>query len=181
MIGVPPNANAIKVSIVPTGCCRKGFDSTYPQRLNGIITKDEFEESIKNINRAKSFRITLIICALISVLIIMGSIALFIVNSKTIDSSGKRGSTQLIGIGLGILAVGILFWPISFFVTRMLIPLMMRRSIAKESNKYSLRSPKPCSWRLNALRWWGGRSSHGRRSGLIYSILIDIGNSTVPQ
>ncbi|CAF4285660.1 unnamed protein product, partial [Adineta steineri] len=147
MIGVPPNANAIKVSLVPTGCCRKGFDSTYPQRLNGIITKDEFEESIKNINRAKSFRITLIICALISVLIIMGSIALFIVNSK-------------IGIGLGILAVGILFWPISFFVIRMLIPSMMRRSIAKESNKYSLRSPKPCSWRLNALRWWGGRSSH---------------------
>ena len=33
------------------GCLKAEFDSTYPIHLNGIISQDEFRESIHRINR----------------------------------------------------------------------------------------------------------------------------------
>ncbi|CAF1014573.1 unnamed protein product [Rotaria sordida] len=54
MIGVLVNPNSVYVPCVQSGCCKIEFDLTYPIHLNGIISKDEFRESINKIYKTFS-------------------------------------------------------------------------------------------------------------------------------
>ncbi|CAF0794741.1 unnamed protein product [Adineta steineri] len=116
---VPVNPNAINIPQVPVGWFSKEFDSTYPQRLKGIITSNEFQESIQNINRKLSSKKPLIIL-LISVLIEIVSIALFVVGAVLSERIGSTISRILIygGIGINILAIICFFIVISFAQSR---------------------------------------------------------------
>ncbi|CAF0856878.1 unnamed protein product [Adineta steineri] len=84
---VPVNPNAINIPRVPADWFSKEFDSTYPQRLKGIITPNEFQESIQNINKKLSSKKPLIIL-LIPVLIEIVNIALFVVSAILINPEG---------------------------------------------------------------------------------------------
>ncbi|CAF0760513.1 unnamed protein product [Adineta steineri] len=150
MIVTPVHTNSIKISLVQTGCCKSEFDSTYPQRLHGIISFEEFRESIQNINQQISSRKPRLFVMLICILLVIASIVLFVVGGILAKNSGTGGFPILIIIAMVVFIVAF------------------------------LRSPKPCSWRLNAFRYVTGRYRGHRRVVVIYSLMIDIGNSVVP-
>ncbi|CAF0856962.1 unnamed protein product [Adineta steineri] len=151
---VPVNPNTINIPRVPSGWFSKEFDSTYPQRLKGIITPNEFQELIQNINKKLSSKKPSIIL-LFPVLIEIVNIALFVVSAVFSERIGSTISRILIygGIRITILAIICFFIVISFAQSRR--PVKMRQAIESESIKYSTRSSKPCSWHLNTTRYYG--------------------------
>ncbi|CAF3913388.1 unnamed protein product [Adineta steineri] len=179
MIVTPVHPNSIKISLVQTGCCKSEFDSTYPQRLHGIISFEEFGESIQNINQQISSRKPRIFVMLICILLVIASIVLFVVGGILAKNSGTGGFPILIIIAMVVFIVAFLFLSIGFLVIRRRRATKMRRAIANESIKYARRSPKPCSWRLNTFRYVTGRYRGHRRVVVIYSLMIDIANSVV--
>ncbi|CAF1351154.1 unnamed protein product [Adineta steineri] len=62
------NSNSIQIPFLPVQgeCCKAAFDATYPQQLTGIITINEFQESIENINKKVSIKRSMIILIIIS-------------------------------------------------------------------------------------------------------------------
>ncbi|CAF1524635.1 unnamed protein product, partial [Adineta steineri] len=162
------------------GCCKSEFDSTYPQRLHGIISFEEFGESIQNINQQISSRKPKMFVMLICILLVIASIVLFVVGGILAKNSGTSGFSILIIIAMVVFIVAFLFLSIGFVVIRRLRATKMRRAIANESIKYVRRSPKPCSWRLNAFTYVTRGYRGRRRVVVIYSLIIDIANSVVP-
>ncbi|CAF1098146.1 unnamed protein product [Adineta steineri] len=151
---VPINLNAINIPRVP-----------------GIITPNEFQELIQNINKKLSSKKTLIIL-LIPVLIEIVSIALFVVGAVLSERIGSTISRILIydGIGITILAIICFFIVISFAQSRR--PVEMRQAIESESIKYSTRSTKPCSWHLNTTRYYGEMYKGYRQIRVVTSVSI---------
>ncbi|CAF0790117.1 unnamed protein product [Adineta steineri] len=62
------NSNSIRIPLmrIRGGCFKKVFPTTYPQQLTGIITVNEFQESIENINEKISTKRSMIILIIIS-------------------------------------------------------------------------------------------------------------------
>jgi hypothetical protein len=135
------------------GCVKAEFDSTYPLHLNGIISQEEFQQSIRNINRTlSSNKIASIIVYIIGTLgILAGSICLLVARA-TSRSSRYNNNLLIPGIILSLIGV--------FFVSIRICMLCSKRvsktqqAVAKESMKYSTRSPISCSWRLNTTSIW---------------------------
>ncbi|CAM4851707.1 unnamed protein product [Rotaria magnacalcarata] len=141
MLIAPVYPNSVTIPMIQTGCMKTGFDPTYPIYLNGIISQDEFEQS------TGGFALCIAGGALLH-----GIVALIVVEF------------MLLGISLFSLLIGCQAVQ-SHRINR------MRQAVAEESKKYSMRSPTPCSWRLNVNRWWsrgrGGQHISYRVSGII--------------
>jgi hypothetical protein len=86
------------------GCLKVEFDSTYPVHLNGIISQEEFRESIKRINHAISSNKILIIFTVAFGLMMIGGIICFIVGGVTASNSGTYGFSLVYGVGIALLA-----------------------------------------------------------------------------
>lgn len=150
------------------GFLQSKFDSTYPVQLNGIIYQNEFHESIKRINRRISSNKILIFLAFVLVLSIISGILLFIIdaipnhsrdsrlasfgNGKTHSHSDTSLFSPLIGIGIGLFIFGLLFAFIGCCMIQYQRKAQIQQVITEESMKYTLRSPIPCSWRLETNR-----------------------------
>ncbi len=87
----------------PAGCCKQEFDSKYPTYLNGIISQDEFRESINRINRIFTSHKLFIIFTIISAVILIGGIILLIFGTKSENNVNYR---TLIGSGILIIILG---------------------------------------------------------------------------
>ena len=139
------------------GCCQAGFDSTFPAQLNGIITPDEFRESIDKINATSGSRVPIIIAGLILLVTTIAGMALFI-------SGGVRSATSgfpaLVGVGIGVTLLGMIVSVVVFCIVRVKAANKLQEAIAQESAKYSSRLPKPCSWRLNTTTTTSGSFDH---------------------
>jgi hypothetical protein len=120
--------------------CKREFDSTYPTYLNGIISQDEFRESINRINRIFTSYIMFIIFTIISAVILIGGIIMTIFGKKS-----ENNSPALFGLGIMIIILGLMAFCSQRFITDPLRKALMRRALAEESMKYSSRS---CRWIL---------------------------------
>ena len=141
---------------IPAGCLKSEFDSTYPIHLNGIIRQDEFQQSIENINRTIRSRTPLVICGIIFVICILGGIILFITGGSTARYVNASGFPVLVFVGLGVIIIGMFVFTFGCCIIQTRRTTRMRQAIANESMKYSMRSPTPCSWRLDATRVFAG-------------------------
>jgi hypothetical protein len=146
------------------GCLKREFSTAYPARLNGIISQGEFRESIDNINSKISSTCAQLFCIMIFILSFATGIIFFIASGSI--SSSSRGSLYMIfiGLGIGLIAFGIIFFSLGFCFVRLRSMKKMRQAIAEEAKKYWSRSTGRCNWRLSATRMWtGGYGRYGRR------------------
>lgn len=136
--------------LVSVGYLRAEFDSTYPIHLNGIITPDEFQQSIANINLAVSSRKPLLIFGAFIGIFLIGGFILFIVGGFTATTSFTSSFPIPVAVGFSSFALGVLGCACGCFIIHVNYSRRMQQAIANESIKYSKRSPTPCSWRLGA-------------------------------
>ncbi|CAF4175860.1 unnamed protein product [Adineta steineri] len=174
MIIVPANPNSVQVGMVRIGCLKTQFSSAFPARLNGVISQNEFRESIGNINKNISSRMPKIICLVVFLICLIGGFVLIIAGGTT--SRTLRGSQYaiIIGVGAGAMGFASIFFTIGCCVIRLRRTAKMRQSIALESLKYSRRSTGACSWRLHVTTIWVGQYRGRSRYRYIYHIIIDI-------
>ncbi|CAF1337953.1 unnamed protein product [Rotaria sordida] len=177
MFGVPVNANLVYVPLVQTGCCKSEFDSTYPIHLNGIISQDEYRESIENINRATSSKKGMLICGILSALCMIGGMVFFIVGAVTLKNFRSYSFPVLFDVGMGVFILGTITMSVGCCIIQIRRSTRIREAISKESMKYSTRSPTPCSWRLNIERIYRSAYHNRRNATLLYQLAIEIGNS----
>jgi hypothetical protein len=172
MIEVPRDTNTIYVSMVPSklfgffciiykihildysgGCFKEEFDSTYPVHLKGILSQDEFQDSIDRINRTIiSNKILFILAIIFAASMISGMIFIIIGGIIEANSDTSGFITLLVVTVLGLIVFGIGYCFIHCrHVTR------IRQAIDEESMKYSLRLSVPCNWRLETTgNYFGG-------------------------
>ncbi len=154
------------------GCLKAEFDSTYPIHLNGIISPDEFRESINKINRKIISNKILIILAIVFTLSMIGGIILFIVGGLTSVNSRTYGFSPLLIVGICVTIFGSMFFSIGCCIVQFRRAARIRQVIAEESMKYSSRSPIPCSWRLDTGNVVGGYGHHNGQIGYHVSIIF---------
>ena len=147
------------------------FDPTYPIHLHGIISPDEFRESINRINRAISSNKILIFLGAIFVLSMIGGMIFFIAGGITTTSFRKYGFSPLLAVGIAISTIGSMVFAFGCIVIQLRRLARMRRVVAEESARYSSRSPIPCSWRLGSTSPWSGGYYHSRR--VVYHVNIN--------
>ncbi|CAF1434875.1 unnamed protein product [Adineta steineri] len=177
MIGTSTNLNSIDISLIPSGCLKAEFDSTYPVTLNGIISQNEFQESIHRINHTLNSKKTgLIIYTMIFILALTGGTICFIVAGGTSITSPRNTFYILMAIGILSTSIGTIIFSVGMYLVHSRRMKKMRQVVAEESMKYSSRSPIPCSWRLNVIRNWN-RGFGYRNNQPAYNLVIDIGNS----
>jgi hypothetical protein len=153
------------------------FNSAYPARLNRIISQNEFQESIGNINSKISSKTQQIFCIVISVLCIVGGLALVIVGA-TGSSTVRTSQTILLGVGIGAICFSSILFAIGFTVIRIRRTTRMRHAIAEESKKYSTRSPIACRWRLDVTRIWNGGYGRYSRTLFIYHVSSTVSSTS---
>lgn len=151
-------------------CCKSEFDSTYPVQLNGIISPDEFQQSINNINQSISSAISLIICALIFILFVVGGVILCIVGGQVVKSSSSGAIPTLVAGGLALIGFGLLLGCFVCFIIPIRRTSRIQQAVVLESSKYSSRSPTPCTWRLHA--YTVGTGGRGGGSKTVYKVNV---------
>ena len=169
MINFSSNPNVVSVSWVPSkcyasircqsadenlseGCCHRQYDSTFPILLNGIITEDEFRQSIDNINRTVASKRPQLLGTVIAAIFLGIGVLFFIGGGITMGISGSTKYLYLIGVGFALFFVGMIIFTVSFCIAQAKLMSRWQEAIAQESAKYSQRSPIPCSWRLDTTR-----------------------------
>ena len=148
------------ISFSLAGCCIAGFDPTFPAQLNGIITPDEFRESIDKINGSSGSKVPIIIAGLILLVTFIAGVALFIAGGVRAATSGSFGFPVLVGVGMGVILFGMIVSVVVCCIVQVKAANKLQEAIAQESAKYSSRSSKPCSWRLNTTTTTSGSFDH---------------------
>jgi hypothetical protein len=190
MIVIPRTPNSVYIPVVQSehsfflvdimfnvdvlaGCMKVEFDSTYPVHLNGIISQNEFEESIHKINRTISSNKSLMVLGAIFLLSIIGGTILFIVGGVTQINSSRYGFPAFYAAGVALTTFGSIFIGIGCCIVQFRRVNRMRQAVVEESRKYSSRSPTPCSWRLDTSTTYTGyyRNQHGQN--LAYHVRIN--------
>ncbi len=158
-------------------CCNIQFDSTYPIRLNGIIRQSEFQESIKKINRAISSSVVMLLGQVIVSLCLFAGTILCGIGGQMVTSHIRdtlNEATRLLSVGIGFFAFGILFFICAIIFQRLRRTVRVQQAIAEESMKYSLRSPTPCSWRLETTRNDFDEYGNSNNNGLPFYVSVTI-------
>lgn len=178
-------------------CCTVEFNSTYPVQLEGIIEQTEFEESIQNINQAISQRDSFImvdllpeICLLIGIILMLAGGVVFMFFILPIIP-------VLIAVACSTFVFGMIFVVFGCCLIQADLSDQMQQAIARESTKYSTRTPTPCSWRLNLRRIHAGNLDNYGVSDILpiyrfdtilkniflsqFQIIVEIGRNPIPQ
>jgi hypothetical protein len=123
----------------------------YPVRLNGIIREDEFQESIRNINRILSLNKYCIIkwiIGIICLLCMVGAILVLSIGLPATKNSNNSAFYAFLIAGFALFILGTLMFGVCNTVDRRR-KVRIEKVIDNESKKYSSRSPVPCTWRLS--------------------------------
>jgi hypothetical protein len=136
------------ISLCSTGCCGCGslqFNSEYPQELNGIITPEEFYQSMANINKAHRQTFWEVFFAWFGGLCaVAGFVLLVCLSIKTIQDHAV--APVIIG-GLCLLVLGGVISVSTGIMLKYSRPIRVRNALADESSKYSTRFMLPFTWR----------------------------------
>ena len=130
------------------------FESAYPIHLSGIISPDEFQQSINNINEAISSRKSLIIFGIFASIFLFGGFVLFFIGGISSVTDHTSGFPLPVAVGIGLFIFGMLGCICGCVFLHEHFNGRMQKAIAHESMKYSARLPIPCSWRLDARTTW---------------------------
>ncbi|UJR24610.1 hypothetical protein I4U23_005985 [Adineta vaga] len=180
MIGIPMNPNSVYVPMVQSGCLKVEFDSTYPIHLNGIINQYEYQESIQRINRAISSYRSLLLIGILFLLMMIVGIILFIAGGVTAGRYYQYRFPVMIIIGITLVSFGSIFFAMGCCFVQLRRVNKIRQAISEESQKYSSRSPIPCSWRFDSSTTYVGYYGNAQRRHVTYHMVIDIGHSIAP-
>lgn len=159
----------LRFLFVSAGCCKAEFDRTYPVHLNGIISQQEFHESIERINRSISSRTLLLVSIIFAIVFLLVGFILFIAGGITSVSARKTGFPILIGVAIAIFLFGMILLPVCLIFSQSKRMSELQKAILEESIKYSSRSVSPCSWRLNTNRFYTGFYNN-RRVQTVYQV-----------
>ena len=85
----------------------------------------------------------------------IASMGCFIAGAMTLNVDPLGGFPILFSVGIALSVVFSILFIIVVAIVRVQSMTRLRESIAKESKKYSIRSPKPCSWRLETSSYFG--------------------------
>ena len=107
--------------------------------------------------------------ALLSALCIIAGFVLFIAGGITAVTSRSFGFPVLVGVGFGVLFLGMIVMMVGCITIQVRFSRRLQQAIAAESAKYSMRSPTPCSWRLNTSSYSTG-GYNNRRTVTIYRV-----------
>ena len=127
------------------------FDSTYPIDLTGIISQNEFRESMEHINRSFSSAKSLVICIMVFVVCVVVGLTLVAVGASSATNSRAPGFNGVMIAGVIIPWLGVAVLIVRSCVINKRKWPRLEKAIAQESTKYSHRSPRPCSWRLDTM------------------------------
>ncbi|CAF3835123.1 unnamed protein product [Rotaria sp. Silwood1] len=137
MISFPTMLDSVHVPMVQNGCSKAEFDSTYPIHLHGIISQNEFQDSINNINRRISSNKILVTGAIVWALSTISGIILFIIDGITSGDSHDDGFPVLVAVGFALCGIGMIVFALGCFITLSRRGTRMIEAIAEESVKYS--------------------------------------------
>jgi hypothetical protein len=79
----------------------------------------------------------------------MGAAICYLINLVMEDKPRIYGFPILNGVGFVLQIFGLIFFVFEYCIMRSQRLARMRQAITEESMKYLLRSPTPCSWRLD--------------------------------
>ncbi|CAF1458856.1 unnamed protein product [Adineta steineri] len=176
MVVAPRSSRSVYISMLTNGCCHTGFDSTYPNKLHGIINNEEFQQSLNNVNKSIHSIILIIMCIILPFLCIFGGGGVLITGAVMSKDSNTNTSVLLLAIGGGILGFGLISLIIGHFITQAIRTSRMRQKVAEESAKYSNRLPIPCTWRLDVSTMIFRGAKGNTSSRRIYTLVITIGD-----
>ena len=130
--------------ILLVSCCNTEFDLTYPAQLKGIISRDEYQKSIARINHSISMKKTKITLLITYVTFFILTVIFYIVFGTASNKARFEGfiwtaTAMMFSLPMLLLAGYV------FIILRR--KTRKQQAIAKESMKYSMRSPISCSWR----------------------------------
>ena len=148
------------------------FDSTYPIHLNGIISQQEFHESIDNVNLTFASKKSLAISGVIAGLLVGIGLIVLIGGGASVRIAGSTQYFVLVGVGFALFLAGTITLAVSCCVIQSKMVTRLQQAIAQESDKYSQRSPKPCSWRLDTTRTTTGYNNN-RHTHVSYHVSSD--------
>ena len=131
--------------------------------LNGIISPDEFRESIARINRSISSNKLLIISVIIFAIAIFVGTIFYIVGGVTATKYDRYIFSPFFIAGIVLSILGSLLFTIASVLIQVRRAAQLRQAVADESTKYSTRSPVPCSWRLETATYFVGRYANRNR------------------
>lgn len=130
------------------GCCQSEFDRTYPSQLNGIISPNEYGESIDRINQKFITNKQIIYISLVWLLIVTVLTSILIAIDE-ISTARNHQNLAVAAVVVGfMLLLSAVVWMVVLRIRRV---VLLRKAVTEESEKYSSRSPTPCSWRLQKL------------------------------
>ncbi|CAF1374456.1 unnamed protein product [Adineta ricciae] len=103
----PSDPDTVYTPIAFVGCSLQ-FYAPYSDRLIGLVTKDEYEQSLKNINDAgKIWKRYLIVLVLLLPVVALGTVFL-IIQGVMGDKINQAGKSVLLAFGIILLAIAML-------------------------------------------------------------------------
>ena len=102
--------------------------------------------------------------AFLTAVCFVAGVALFIAGGVSVYHSRSVEFPTLVAIGFGVFFAGLFVTVIGCIIIQVCFSGRLKRAIATESDKYSTRSPRPCSWRLHTSSYWRGRSNNRRKA-----------------
>ena len=96
-------------------------------------------------------------------------IIFFIIGGATVRIARSTQYLFLIGLGGAFFVAAMIIFVVSSCVIQSKMVTRLQQAIAQESAKYSQRSPKPCSWRLDTTRTTTGYNNN-RRTYVSYHV-----------
>lgn len=130
-----------KSILISGGLC--GFDTAYPDELDGIISQDEFQESMTNINY-KYAPLEHCIAACI-ILIIILSIRFYFLSLVLMKMPTQKNVDNVF---IFVTIISLLIPTVIYFIYSLEKDRQLKKVIQKESAKYATRSLIKCTWEL---------------------------------
>lgn len=120
-----------------------GFDTKYPDQLDGIINRNDYQQSITNINRkCTGYKFYISLCITVTIILIC-AILLLIVGISIMPTHNVTGYFLIFGVNILFLVSAVLYAVVIMKQGRQL-----KKVVSEESEKYATRWPKGCIWRL---------------------------------
>ncbi|UJR32721.1 hypothetical protein I4U23_020180 [Adineta vaga] len=159
-------------------CRSVRFRTDFPSELAGIIHPYEFQQSIKNINRARRPSFILRFASLIFIICMVIGFAVTIVGLALINNTDRTVWIVLTAIGIAVSVISIILSVCIAFNSYSSRTDQVIEAVNAESLKYITRRPIPLSWRLKVDTFLNRTYQYNhiiQGHETFYSLIIDIG------
>lgn len=165
----------IMIFISPSlvGCFTYEFESTYPAQLNGIISPEEYRQSIENINRHIPRPRSFIIAGVLSLLAILTGFIFIILGTVVTVAVQSINLPVLTYVGAAAFPLGMIAGFVSCCVINCKNSAKLIKAVDEESSKYVNRSPVSCNWKIYTWRAHVNTVHHQRVARVAYYVSSD--------